>query len=150
MIKKPRSKSSSSLQTTSALPQVNYYQPHVYLLKTSEYKSNSFVSFSCKKQQYSIHFCNTEMYAQMLRVKRGKKKKRDQRKHVSTLLLLPFVNYKRKGMSRASHRQKHCHICPCPSGTLGAPPDSQIWAFNTMLAVIALPWNSVVHQHSQS
>lgn len=41
-------------------------------------------------------------------------------------------------------------FCPQPSGTFGAPPEPQIWAFNTILAVIALPWNSMVDQHSQS
>lgn len=37
-------------------------------------------------------------------------------------------------------------------GLLGlwCPTKPQIWAFNASLAVIALPWNSLVHQHSQS
>ncbi len=48
-------------------------------------------------------------------------------------------------------KHKFSKLLP-PCGLLGlqCPAKPQIWAFNASLAVITLPWNSSVHQHSQS
>lgn len=56
-----------------------------------------------------------------------------------------FVEYKEE----VPPQEKPPPVLYTASWDFGAPLKPQIWAFSTSLAVIALPWNSAVHQHSQ-